>query len=67
MSTVLDEVIAANEAYMTAFGNRGALPMPPGRRFAILTCMDARIIRPSSRFRRRRCPCDPQCRRPCQR
>jgi carbonic anhydrase len=43
MSTVLDEVIAANEAYMTAFGNRGALPMPPGRRFAILTCMDARL------------------------
>jgi carbonic anhydrase len=43
MSKVLDEVIAANEAYVAAFGDKGALPLPPGRRFAILTCMDARL------------------------
>jgi carbonic anhydrase len=43
MSTVLDEVIAANEAYVAAFGDKSSLPMPPGRRFAILTCMDARL------------------------
>ena len=39
---VLEEVIAANESYVSDF-EKGSLPMPPGRRFAVLTCMDARI------------------------
>lgn len=43
MSTILDEVLAANRAYAADFGDKGALPMPPGRHFAILTCMDARL------------------------
>jgi carbonic anhydrase len=43
MSQVLDDVLAANRGYAEEFGERGALPMPPGRRFAILTCMDARL------------------------
>src|ERR1700724_118761 len=43
MSKILDEVLAANRAYGAAFGAKGQLPMPPGRRFAILTCMDARL------------------------
>lgn len=43
MSTILDEVLAANAEYVTGFGDKGQLPMPPGRRFAILTCMDARL------------------------
>jgi len=43
MSTVLDEVLAANTSYSRSFGNKANLPMPPGRRFAILTCMDARL------------------------
>jgi carbonic anhydrase len=43
MSQVLDEVLAANAAYASSFGARGRLPMPPARRFAILTCMDARL------------------------
>src|SRR3712207_6027651 len=43
MSTIRDEVLAANEAYVANFGDKGALPMPPGRHFAILTCMDARL------------------------
>jgi carbonic anhydrase len=43
MSKVLDEVLAGNEAYVAAFGDKGTLPLPPGRRFAILTCMDARL------------------------
>jgi len=43
MSTVLDEVLAANASYSKSFGNKANLPMPPGRRFAILTCMDARL------------------------
>ncbi len=43
MSQVLDEVLAANAAYANSFGARGRLAMPPARRFAILTCMDARL------------------------
>ena len=43
MSDVVNEVLAANEAYATDFGDKAQLPMPPGRRFAILTCMDARL------------------------
>lgn len=43
MSNVLNEVIAANQNYVAGFGEKGKLPMPPGRRFAILTCMDARL------------------------
>jgi carbonic anhydrase len=43
MSTIRDEVLAANRTYATQFGEKGKLPMPPGRRFAILTCMDARL------------------------
>ena len=29
--------------YAGSFGDKGNLPMPPGRRFAVLTCMDARL------------------------
>ncbi len=43
MSKVHNEVILANKAYSESFGDKGKLPMPPGRRFAILTCMDARL------------------------
>ncbi|ARN82356.1 beta-class carbonic anhydrase [Methylocystis bryophila] len=41
--TILDEVMAANAKYASAFGDKGQLAMPPARRFAILTCMDARL------------------------
>ena len=43
MSHVLDEVLAANAAYATSFGAKADLALPPARRFAILTCMDARL------------------------
>ena len=43
MSKTVDEVMAANNEYSANFGNKGNLPMPPGRHFAILTCMDARL------------------------
>ena len=43
MSNVLDEVIEANRKYAAGFGNKGQAAMPPARRFAILTCMDARL------------------------
>jgi carbonic anhydrase len=40
---VLDEVLSANEEYAASFGARSELALPPARRFAILTCMDARL------------------------
>ena len=43
MSNVLSEIKSANDAYVADFGDKGNLPMPPGRHFAILTCMDARL------------------------
>jgi carbonic anhydrase len=43
MSRILDEVLAANRAYRERFGAKGQLAMPPARRFAVLTCMDARL------------------------
>ncbi len=42
MSTIFDAVLRANRDYSASF-DKGDLPMPPGRRFAILTCMDARL------------------------
>jgi carbonic anhydrase len=43
MSTIVDEVLRANAAYAESFGDKGRLAIPPARRFAILTCMDARL------------------------
>ena len=43
MSAIRDEIMTANRGYAEDFGARAALPMPPARRFAILTCMDARL------------------------
>jgi carbonic anhydrase len=42
MSTI-DELVQANGEYARDF-RHGHLPMPPARRVAILTCMDARIL-----------------------
>ena len=39
---VLDEVFEANRSYAKSF-EKGDLPLPPGRRFAVVTCMDARL------------------------
>lgn len=43
MSQILKEVLAANEDYVAGFGDKASLALPPARRFAILTCMDARL------------------------
>jgi len=43
MSGIVDEVLKANRKYVSAFGEKGSLALPPARRFAILTCMDARM------------------------
>jgi carbonic anhydrase len=42
MSQILNEVLKANQGYVSGF-DKGHLPMPPGRHFAVLTCMDARL------------------------
>lgn len=39
---VVDEVRAANDLYADTF-EKGHLPMPPGRQFAVVACMDARL------------------------
>jgi carbonic anhydrase len=43
VSNILNEVLAANEKYAAEFGGKSELAMPPARRFAVLTCMDARL------------------------
>ena len=43
MSKVLEEVLDANEKYAADFGDKGSLPIPPGRKFSVVTCMDARL------------------------
>lgn len=36
-------ILEANQAYANAFGDKGSLALPPARKVAILTCMDARL------------------------
>jgi carbonic anhydrase len=43
MTTIVDEVHTANLNYSRSFGEKAKLGLPPARRFAILTCMDARL------------------------
>jgi carbonic anhydrase len=43
MSKVHSEVLQANANYSATFGEKGKLALPPARRFAVLTCMDARL------------------------
>jgi carbonic anhydrase len=40
--SVVEEITAANTRYANGF-EKGSLPMPPARRFAVVTCMDARL------------------------
>ncbi len=40
--SIIDEVRAANARYAAQF-DKGELAMPPARRFAVVTCMDARL------------------------
>ncbi len=43
MTQIHDEVLTANIDYAANFGDKGNLRPDPGRHFAILTCMDARL------------------------
>lgn len=40
--TVTDELLEAATAYRSDF-DKGGLPMPPGRKIAVVACMDARL------------------------
>ena len=42
MSEILS-IVHANAIYAQTFGEKGSLPLPPARKIAILTCMDARL------------------------
>ncbi len=40
--SIIEEVLKANESYAQNF-TLGDLPMPPGRKLAVVACMDARV------------------------
>ena len=40
--SVTDELLESNAAYAASF-DKGGLPMPPGRKVAVVACMDARL------------------------
>jgi carbonic anhydrase len=40
--SITDELIANNEAYAASF-DKADLPMPPGKKTAVVACMDARL------------------------
>ncbi len=42
MARVFDELVSANERFVSDF-DKGHLDMPPARRVAVVTCMDARL------------------------
>lgn len=48
MSQITEEILQANGRYAASFGDKAALALPPARKLAILTCMDARLL--PSRF-----------------
>ena len=43
MTKILNELLAANKSYAEKFGTKGDLQATPIKKFAILTCMDARL------------------------
>lgn len=40
--SVTDQLLENNERYAGSF-NKGSLPMPPGKKLAVVACMDARL------------------------
>jgi carbonic anhydrase len=40
--SITDELLANNEAYAASF-DKGDLPLPPGKKVAVVACMDARL------------------------
>jgi carbonic anhydrase len=43
VSQILSDILSANAKHSADFGDKGKLAARPARRFAILTCMDARL------------------------
>ena len=43
MSENIERIKLANNKYSEEFGNKSDLEIPPVRRLAVLTCMDARL------------------------
>jgi carbonic anhydrase len=41
--SITDQLLANNESYVANFGSKGELPLPPGKKVAIVACMDARL------------------------
>src|ERR671924_1117268 len=41
--SVTDELLSNNEKYAEGF-TKGDLPLPPGKKVAVVACMDARLI-----------------------
>lgn len=39
----IEDILSANKHYAEHFGDKARLPLPPARKIAILTCMDARL------------------------
>jgi carbonic anhydrase len=42
MATTTEQLVRNNQAYAESF-DKGALPLPPAKRVAVLACMDARL------------------------
>jgi carbonic anhydrase len=42
MMSAIDDLVANNEEYASRF-DKGDLPLPPARKVAVVTCMDARL------------------------
>jgi len=44
MSTAANQAFKpANDKYVENFGEKGSLPLPPGKKLVVVTCMDARL------------------------
>ncbi len=43
MSQIVSDVLSANAKYASGFAEKSKLALPPAKRFAMLTCMDARL------------------------
>ena len=41
--SVTDDLLKHNETYVSGFGSKGDLPLPPAKGVAIVACMDARL------------------------
>ncbi len=41
--SILSDVLDANAKYSAGFGDKASLAIPPAKKYAILTCMDARL------------------------